>query len=151
MQGNSFYVESLWKSHATQTCTHIVTNQSCWHQTIQVDGGWMCCAIRSLRQLISLVVFTFEVTLLREQTAIRANFKFKPKSWTHIFRAKMKVFILLFCILLFGHLTLAVKKSSKCSAKQYRRADYAVAKLISFGKHGRKFPEDPDNLKPFCE
>ena len=45
----------------------------------------------------------------------------------------------------------SAKPSSKCSAKQFRRADLAVAKLISFGKYGRQFPESNKDLKPFCE
>ena len=63
---------------------------------------------------------------------------------------KVIVFVLISTLLL-CYFAVEAKSSSKCSAKQYRRADHAVAKLISFGKYGRKFPENADNLKPFCE
>ena len=59
------------------------------------------------------------------------------------------MFLFFFSALLFLHIDAKLPK--KCSERDHSRNDADVAKLMSLGEYGRKFPENLKEMKPYCE
>ena len=68
-------------------------------------------------------------------------------------------FYILFCVIIAFILVpnLDAKKKNKyllnkpqCTDKNLKKVELNIAKIISLGRYGRPFPENFDQLKPYC-
>lgn len=75
---------------------------------------------------------------------------FKPENLLLNFQFKMFKHFVIFIICTF--ITVAdVKENVDCDLKANDKIDSKVAKLMVFGEHGRRYPENGTQLKLFCE